>query len=665
MILLSLTIHPHVSGDQPSNRHLEWHNQKVEARVNKPSFSKGKGNHSKRIDFDRGQFPPFSYWPGEYRSIDGTGNNRKNPGYGAAFEELLRLVPAEYEDGLSTPSGSSRPSARVVSNTVAVQQELVPNEKGASDFLWQWGQFIDHDLDLTEGAKDPDPFHIEVPGDDPHFIVDIPLQRSISKTDSAGVRQQINEINSFIDASNVYGSDEERALALRTLDGTGKLRTTDTEYGEFLPFNEDGLPNAGGPHSSLFLAGDVRANEQINLTVMHTLFVREHNYWAEYIGKRRRNLSGDQIYEMARSLVAAEVQSITYNEFLPVLLGKNAIPRYRRYNPKINPGISNVFATAAFRVGHTMIPTELLRIGQDGKTIPEGNLALRDAFFNPALLEAGGLEPLLRGMAKQRAQRIDNQIVDDLRNFLFGPPEAGGFDLASLNIQRGRDHGIANYNTVREYFGTGALSDFHQYRSEEPETAEKLRELYGSIDNIDPWVGLLGEAHARDALVGETLKAVLVDQYTRLRDGDRFWYQNYMPRPIQNFVEKQTLSVIIKRNTDIDRIQSDVFTVPRSRPKYTGYSSGHPYYITGRKTGNRKADLRIRSEISGHSFGMEVKLKDRRSRLRNSDITVQNGYVKAISQLGGNNYYVMILANGAGPVSLELLGNRLSGIGQF
>ena len=135
-------------------------------------------------------------------------------------------------------------------------------------------------------------------------------------------RQQLNEITAWVDGSNVYGSNQERADALRTLDGTGKLKTSD---GNMLPFNVDGLPNAGGSGPNLFLAGDVRANEQLGLTAMHTLFVREHNRLAEKIGAQRSNWDGDRIYEKARQLVGAQIQVITYNEFLPALLGKRAM----------------------------------------------------------------------------------------------------------------------------------------------------------------------------------------------------------------------------------------------------------------------------------------------------------------------------------------------------
>ena len=372
------------------------------------------------------------------------------------------------------------------------------------------------------------------------------------------MRQQVNQITAFIDASNVYGSDEERALELRTLDGTGRLKTSE---GDLLPFNENGLVNAPSTDASFFLAGDIRANEQVGLTAMHTLFVREHNYWADSMLRVTPGLNGDELYEAARAIVAAEMQGITYNEFLPLLLGRNGLRPYRGYRDDVNPGLGNAFATAAYRVGHTMLSSELLRLEADGSTIEDGNIALADAFFNPDEIINHGIEPYLRGLAAQVCQNVDAYVVDDVRNFLFGAPGAGGFDLASLNIQRGRDHGLPGYNQVRRDYGLSPAQSFADMSSD-PEVQANLAAVYDSPDEVDLWVGGLAEDHLPGALVGETFARILGDQFERLRDGDRFWYKAYLPRFLVDNVESQTLAAIIRRNTTIgNELQDDVFRV--------------------------------------------------------------------------------------------------------
>ncbi len=667
-------------------------------KVNRTWFSV---SHSSRNSFSSYYFHTNSYqgggnsanslprnFPHEHRAIDGKGNNPGDPERGAAETPMLRLFVSDYADGESVPSGFGRPSARLISSTVCDQEVSIVNSARASDFLWQWGQFLDHDIDETPGADPQEAFDIEVPQGDPFFdpfnsgTQVIPLNRSGFIIDSNNVRQQVNAITSVIDASNVYGSDEERAHALRALDGSGKLKTTGPADAPMLPYNEEGFPNAGGPGAELFLAGDVRANEQIALTTMHILFVREHNYWAEKIAKQHRHLDGDAIYEKARTIVAAEMQSITFNEFLPLLLGKNAIRRYRGYDSAVDPSISNLFATAAYRVGHTMLSPEIQRLKEDGQPIAEGPIPLQNAFFRPdAIASGGGIDPLLRGLASQPAQQIDTQIIDAVRNFLFGPPGAGGFDLASLNIQRGRDHGLPGYNEVRRHFGLSALDSFAQYHEVEPGLAAKLELLYGTPENMDAWVGLLGEGHVHGALVGETLRAVLADQFTRLRDGDRFWYQNYLDRDFQKFVERQTLATIIRRNTGIKNIQNDVFRLRgrgnHSRPvrmKPWDFKDRHNRHYFGPDATSRRwknygfgkaihefsAILKQVSPIVNGAFSVEVNSKNA---VKKSDFEISNGYVSGVSSVGNGRYFASINSNGNGPVSVSLGGKKLQSSG--
>jgi len=510
----------------------------------------------------------------ETRTIDGKGNNVENPDWGSADSQLLRYAAPDYKDDIAEPSGDDRPNVREISNTVAAQENPIYNEKEASDFIWQWGQFLDHDIDLT-GSNPNDPLPIHIPTGDQHFdpqntgTQEMPFSRSqydpTTGTAPNNPRQQINQITAYIDASMVYGSDLERAQALRTLDGTGRLITS---TGNFLPFNTSGLPNDGGIASTLFVAGDIRANEQVGLTSMHTLFMREHNRVADLMHDHFPRLNDDAIYEAARAWVGALIQVITYQEFLPILLGPDALKPYTGYKRAVNPGIATEFSTAAYRVGHTLLSPVLLRLQKNGQPIPEGNLPLRDAFLVPwRLTQEGGIEPLLRGLATNRAQEIDNYVIDDVRNFLFGPPGSGGFDLASLNLQRGRDHGIPTYNDVRLALGLTPALTFADI-SKKPDVQQRLESVYGQVELVDVWIGGLAEDHRPGAMVGELIYTILVDQFERLRDGDRFFYLNAFPNFQIRILESTTLADVIRRNTTISReIQDNVFLVPNKKPK--------------------------------------------------------------------------------------------------
>jgi hypothetical protein len=507
--------------------------------------------------------------PTTFRRIDGGGNNSAHPDWGRAGVELLRLESIDYADGVSAPAGADRRSPRAISNAVVAQTGSTPNSHHVSDFVWQWGQFIDHDLDLTSVAVPDEPLPIHVPAGDPYFdpmstgLETIGFSRShYVMSGMPLVRQQVNEISAFIDASNVYGSDMARSLELRTLDGTGQLKTSP---GGLLPFNIHGFPNAPtADDPSFFLAGDVRANEQVGLTAMHTLFVREHNYWARRIARALPGASDQDIYQIARSIVGAEVQEITYTEFLPGLLGPAGMSTYTGYHRNTNPGIDSLFSTACYRFGHSMLSPTLLRLDSSLNTIPAGDLPLANAFFDPdEIITNGGIDPLLRGLAHQVAQEVDTMIVDGVRNFLFGPPGAGGFDLASLNIQRGRDHGLPSYNQSRIDLGLTAKTSFAEISSD-PAVQARLAHAYGSVDDIDVWVGGLAEDHVPGALVGELVFTVLSRQFERTRDGDSYWCAIYMPPSLLALVESQTLAKVIRRNTGIqgNEIPDNVFIAP-------------------------------------------------------------------------------------------------------
>lgn len=507
----------------------------------------------------------------ELRSIDGYGNNINNPSWGSINQPLLRLGPVNYVDGISQADVTSRPNPRHISNSVFAQNGIdIPAVNNESGFVFQWGQFLDHDLDLTEAAHPTEPLFINVLPGDPVFPPGsvFPLVRSIfdpaTGTDANNPRQQINQITAFVDASNVYGSDEERAHALRLNDGSGKLK-----YSLFnlLPFNTEGLENGGGSEDpELYLAGDVRANEQVGLTAMHTLFMREHNRIATELSMGNSNLTGEQIYQQARAKVGALMQVITYKEFLPAILGADALPEYTGYKPTVNPSISNEFATAAYRFGHSMISPVLFRLKVNGKAIPAGHLSLKDAFFTKSELNPNvgkGIEPLLRGLALVPSQNLDAFVVDDVRNFLFGAPEDGGVDLPALNIQRGRDHGLPTYNQMRVALGMSAATSFADVSSD-AQVQSRLQAAYSNVNDIDLWVGGLAEDKAASGLLGPTFRAILIDQFTRLRDGDRFWYQGVYSGEELEEIESTTLKDIIVRNTKIrsSQIQENVFYAP-------------------------------------------------------------------------------------------------------
>ncbi len=572
----------------------------------------------------------------EIPAIDGTGNNVDHPDWGSTGEMLLRMAAEDYADDSSMPAGQGRESARTVSNAMDTADQSQPNDRNLTDILWLWGQFVDHDIDLTEGTQGAMP--IQVPASDPYFdpgatgTQTIAFNRSIYQMDN-GVRQQINEITAFLDGSTIYGSDPARTDALRSHVG-GKLRTVETSVGDLLPYNDGNnsentiFPNARQPFQNpdeLFLSGDVRANENVALTSMHTLWVREHNRIADEISAQHHNLTDDQIFQQARAIVRAEIQSITYNECLPALLGFDAIGPYQGYDPDVNPDIANEFSTAAYRFGHSMLSSELLRLDADGNVIDAGNLSLQNAFFHPSEITDNGIDPLLRGMTTTVAQEIDTQVVDDVRNFLFGPPGAGGFDLAALNIQRGRDHGLSSYNDTREALGLPRMANFADISSD-PHVVAGLESMYASVDDIDLWIGGLAEDHLPGSSMGETFSTIITDQFERLRDGDRFWYQNVFHGRQLAELEQTTLADVIERNTGVQNLQPNVFFAPSVL--YVDLAQSHANNVTVRVADN---ELQVVEGHNGRVLASQSLDNVRQLILEGSDLTPNHITVTAIA----------------------------------
>lgn len=236
------------------------------------------------------------------------------------------------------------------------------------------------------------------------------------------------------------------------------------------------------------------------------------------------NARDEEIYQLARKLVGAEIQKITYQEFLPLLLGPMAPdPRNYRFDPNIDTRIANEFSTVAYRFGHSMVSPELKLHHNNG---PQGTILLRDAFFKPNELvtNPGLLSRLIGGLIQTEARRLDNMIVDDIRSFLFGDAGDGGFDLGALNIQRGRDHGIPKYNALRQAYGLPRFRSFDQVSSN-PVVQTRLAAMYANVDEIDAWVGGLAEDVVQGALVGELMGIIMSEQFERLMNGDPFFYR--------------------------------------------------------------------------------------------------------------------------------------------
>lgn len=538
------------------------------------------------------------YKEGQIYSYDGRFNNRQNKDWGAVGTFYKDEIEPEFEDGISVPI-NSRPLPRYISNTFMNGPDVLGYDGNRlSLFELFFGQFVNHDQEL--GATDPGKsFFISTPDDDDFLVLSQPPGfTGFNISYSAGVIvdgkfKVINQQTSWFDLSPVYGTSEETARKLRGQDG--KLLSQDYHvcgwdtvppfYGgpgicsspyknftNWLPsFKSTGAPIDPilFPIDSdlIFTAGDPRVEENIFLSMIHLLWLRSHNHIAEEIKKHKPNMPDDHIYHEARRLNIAIYQHILFDEYLPSILDQSYIKPYNGYDKRVDPGTSNIFATAAFRYGHSSINVfETLDVNRSSIVVkphwtpftwPVNEKVLFGfgtpgpvGFTSPELLYAVEKEEnLIYTLVYQSQSPVDQYYSFSFRNLAaeFIPA-----DLASIDIARGRITGIPNYYELRKHFYPIISDrDVYEYCEEgltldpiecfevittNTTTAGKLRSLYGKVRNIDGIVGLLTEDKPFDHIIPPSISNIIFGEYNRKRTSDRLWYENQF--------NKQTLDEI-------------------------------------------------------------------------------------------------------------------------
>jgi peroxidase len=485
----------------------------------------------------------------EFRPIGGSGNNLENPD--------LDVVPGAPEIALAAlnfASGTSNgpvngPNPRTISNVIAGGsgangQNGQTTDPVASAWLYVFGQFVDHDLDLEETPMASASINILVPRGDPVFHPGtiIAMTRDTRNPDTNTI---INTVAGYLDLSQLYGSTAEIAASLRNSDGTLKSSN-----------NGRALPVVNGT----FVSGDPRVMENPELTAVTILFMREHNFWVGTLKAQHPNWTGDQLYNMAKAITTAEYQNIVYNEFLPLLIGPVLGP-YSGYDPTVNEQVTQEFSTAVFRVGHSEVSDTQDGLDSNGNVVFTESLA--QAFFNtPEIDEAHGIDALLRSLGVDHAQATDVYVVPALRNLLFASLVGGDvdeMDLIAIDIQRERDVGLGTLNQTRVAIGLDQYNSFAELTTD-PVLQKNLQAIYGTIDKVDLFMGGLAENHAPGALVGPTFQAIIAHQFDVLRAGDRFfWLNEEFGQETASMISNTTLSDLVRRNTDTPNLQANVF----------------------------------------------------------------------------------------------------------
>ena len=246
--------------------------------------------------------------------------------------------------------------------------------------------------------------------------------------------------------------------------------------------------------------------------------------------------------------------------------------RYKGYDDLRMPNIANVFATAAFRFGHTLINDEILRLDENGHEIEgpgieKGNLKLHQAFFAPYRLHnEGGIDPVVRGLFLSKSKSNSNgKINEELIDRFLHMSEEIALDLASLNIQRGRDHALPFYYSWRKLCKLDKnYNEFEKLKDIPAGYHNKLAKLYGNFSNIDPFVGFMLEKKLKNSRVGPTLSCLIRKQFDDIRAGDRLFYARpeiFTGQQLEAIKRISLASVICATSDEIMKVRGDVFEV--------------------------------------------------------------------------------------------------------
>lgn len=485
-----------------------------------------KRKYDKRWDVGRGpssklnnKQSPECGAPTRYRTYDGVCNNRNHPHWGSSYIPFRRALNPDYCDGISSPrcaeNGIQLASAREISLTV--HRPSYYTDPHFTVMLAVFGQFLDHDITATASnqgqngepieccnnilPRHPECFSVPLGAGDPYFddynLTCMNFVRSApAPTNRLGPREQYNQASGFIDGSVVYGSTEEKVKSLRSFkDGQLRMHVT-VDNRTLLPVNRDPRDGCNEVEENskgryCFASGDARSNENLHLTSMHLLWARHHNYLAQGLKKINSHWNDEKLFQESRRILAAQLQHITYNEFLSVIIGKDASEKFGvlstpdgvndTYNQNLNPSIANEFAAAAFRFAHTLLPG-LMKLTKELNDTEE-SIALHNMLFNPySLYRPEGLDNAIRTAINNSLEKSDPYFTTELTEKLFAKdasPVVCGLDLVSLNIQRGRDHGLPAYSEWRKHCRLPRVDTWEDLAAAiDPISFKTIREIY-------------------------------------------------------------------------------------------------------------------------------------------------------------------------------------------
>lgn len=489
-------------------------------------------------------------------------------GGGSAGDVLARFHRSfNYYWSSGGGGGGQAPNTATVSDRLcAARFEGQRAHPPVSSLFWVWGQFIAHSL-----------VHTSLDRSKPMNVGENRFSSSstVSVPGRDGQAEQVNDLAPYLDAYAVYGFEDSWFSSQLWDPATGRMLVSysrdNTEA--LLPINSS---------TGSYMGGDVRANENVLLASMHSLWLREHNYWVSRLEDERPQWSARRRYEVVRHIVTGEIQAITYREWLPVLLGDSYKAERDCYNPKAKAVVYNEVATAVLRFGHSMVSEQFERRHPLTKQLLPATPLLEAFHISSSTADRGilwrhGADQYLAGALMQEAQQLDQVVTETLRARLFnmtnGPSAI--LDLVALNLARGRDHGLPSYQQMVAQLIPSESYHHTTYEqmfgSDSPALLEQLYNLYGPYNSgggLDLWLGIMLEkrttsSSSSSSLLGRIGSELITQQFKQLRIADpHFYLWDKECRPWLGEIATVKLSDVLQRVSSITEPRYEAFRIP-------------------------------------------------------------------------------------------------------
>jgi hypothetical protein len=505
----------------------------------------------------------------KYRTYDGSLNDPSDPKMGMAGARFGRNHPLgmTYPE---QPPQSLEPNPRVVSTKLLNRDTFKPattlNALAAS-----WIQFENHDW-FSHGENDPKNFiEVSVPegddwGEDPMKVPATtadpePLSKDLPPT-------YINHCTHWWDGSQIYGSSEERCRRMRTGED-GKM------------ILEDGrLPNEDNPALDGIDLTGFNDNYWMGLSMLHTLFVKEHNAICDYLKGYYPSWDDEKLFLTARLVNSALMAKIHTVEWTPGILATpilksamhanwyGALPQWaKRFRVdaleglfgvigseqrqhaapyaiteefasvyRLHPLIRDDWEFRSHKTGELIAEDEFTSIqGKDTRDVMD-RYDMTDLFYSFGVAHPGAITLHNHPRALQNLTRINGQRVD----------------IGTIDVFRDRERGVPRYNAFREKLRKPRVERFEDL-TDNPQWAKEIREIYdGDIDKVDTQVGLLAEPPPPGFGFSDTAFRIFILMASRRLKSDRFFTNDYTPDAYTpeglEWVERNTMLDVLRRH---------------------------------------------------------------------------------------------------------------------